>query len=143
MGAGIGGNATVPELLSKKRSCDTEPGWGTPSGATDMRGSEKAGVVPPPLFPLVGPAEQRGPCHYPEPPAPRPPAAPLSGPRSPPRTPYRPAFHGLGNGSLTAPPLRSRSLQRREALRCYASAAAVAAAVARGREGRGRGGEGS
>ena len=54
--------------------------------------------------------------------------------------PYRPAFHGLGSGSETAPPLRSRSFQRREALRCYAAGAAVAAAVARERERGGGGG---
>ena len=133
---GIGGNATVPELSPKKRFCDTEPGWSTPSGATDMRGSEKAEVIPTPLFPLVGRADRAiilNPPHHVHQRL-RCPVRVLH--RAP---PYRPAFHGLGSGSETAPPLRSRSLQRREALGCYAAAAAVAAAVASEREGGGGG----
>ena len=107
-----------------------------------MRGSEKAEMVPTPPFPLVGPAEQQGPCHHPEPPAPRPSAALLPGPRPSPRPP-------IPSGAPTAwvvvanratPP--SPELARREALRCYAAAAAVAAAVAREREGGGGGGGG-
>ena len=136
-GSGIEGNAAVAEVSPKNRSCDTKSGWGTPSGIPYMRGSAKADVVPIPLFPLVGPAEQRDRYHHTEPPAPRPPAASLPGPRPPPCPPYRPASHGLRGGSETAPPLRSRSLGRREALRCYTSAAAVVAAAAREREGGG------
>ena len=90
----------VPGLSPKNRFCNTELSWGTPSDATDMRGSEKAEVVPTPISPLVGLAEQRGPYHHPEPPPYhvnqrlRCPVHVLN--RAP---PYRPAFRGRRSGS--------------------------------------------
>ena len=60
----------------------------------------KVEVVPTPLFPLVGPAKQRGPYHHPRPPAPRPPAVrcPVHVLRHAP--PTNPVSHGLRGENL-------------------------------------------